>query len=481
VCVACKVARHRCPAGQKVRTPDRWELVYFIMGPGRYLQSCLAMMGLILFLFAFLSDPSYGRPPASATEHLLVPAESIFLPKPATGSVVVADSKIVRAKDAKGRVQLIASKPGSTHIAVGETSHIIHVMSQPDLDYHRVLQKLTKTMLGPKVTVKGGQTLITGEILRFEDIEEILAANPGGAKFQWNVRMEPEVRHEFENHVRRKLGTSGLPALPVVLSGPATAMLGIQHKDLLSQYQAVLQALGVEPMVVAKTVEIEPLIRVRILMAEVRKTAMQKLGIQWPGETRATLVPPSSIQLANAEWTVHILETKGESRVLASPTLLSRSGEEAQFLAGGEFPVRTTTMNRIDLQWKQHGIILKIKPRADHFGRMSIFVHTEVSMVDTSQSVDGVPGLLINRLQSHFDLEKSQTIALSGLIKNDWGFVRSGLPGLVRIPILGKLFGSEEYRNNKTELVVFVTPEIARENDPPQNHIPQGLKDDIQL
>jgi pilus assembly protein CpaC len=106
-------------------------------------------------------------------------------------------------------------------------------------------------------------------------------------------------------------------------------------------------------------------------------------------------------------------------------------------------------------------VLLKIKPLVDGDGRMSIALETEVSMIDQSQVVDGIPGLLTNRIQSHFDLERSETIALSGLIKKEWGKSRSGLPALSNIPILGLLFSSEDYRENRTELVVFVTPKVV--------------------
>lgn len=83
-------------------------------------------------------------------------------------------------------------------------------------------------------------------------------------------------------------------------------------------------------------------------------------------------------------------------------------------------------------------------------------------MLDPSHSIDGIPGLLSNRIESHFDLKKSRTIALSGLLKNEWFHNSAGLPWLSQIPILGYLFSSKEYKNNETELVIFVTPEVIQ-------------------
>ena len=83
-------------------------------------------------------------------------------------------------------------------------------------------------------------------------------------------------------------------------------------------------------------------------------------------------------------------------------------------------------------------------------------------MLDPSHSIEGVPALLTNRIESHFDLKKSRTIALSGLLKSEWFRNSEGLPGLSQIPVLGYLFSSKAYKNDETELVIFVTPEVIQ-------------------
>jgi len=113
-----------------------------------------------------------------------------------------------------------------------------------------------------------------------------------------------------------------------------------------------------------------------------------------------------------------------------------------------------------DVVWKKYGIIMKVKPRADFSGKMSISIETEVSSIDPSTVGEGVPALFTNKIQSHFDLNESRVIALSGLIKNEQSESSKGLPGLSRIPILGALFSSKDFRDNRTELVVFVRPEV---------------------
>lgn len=155
------------------------------------------------------------------------------------------------------------------------------------------------------------------------------------------------------------------------------------------------------------------------------------------------------------------LESKGLGKVLASPTLNCRSGAEAEFHAGGEFPIRLTGFRRQAVEWKKHGVVLKVKPEADSLGAIKLSIDSEISLIDNSQLVDGLPALKINRVSSHFDLKESNTIALSGLIQESWSRGQSGLFGLSQIPVLGALFRSHDFLNYKSELIIFVTPEVV--------------------
>jgi pilus assembly protein CpaC len=256
---------------------------------------------------------------------------------------------------------------------------------------------------------------------------------------------------------------AGLPDLALQLSPRATVSIPSDSKDLEDRVARVLGPFGFQIEKSTSTVGLEPLVRVQIILAEVRKKAMSRIGIEWPGSIGGQLLP-SPLLPASGELLIGLnaLEENGLGKILASPTLLCRSGKAAEFLAGGEFPIRITGHKANDLTWKKHGVLLKIAPVADYSGRMSIAITTEVSIIDSAHVVEGVPGLLTNRIETHFDLSRSRTIALSGLIKKEWGEARAGLPGLVNIPILGALFGSQDYREDRTELVVFVTPEVLK-------------------
>ena len=105
-------------------------------------------------------------------------------------------------------------------------------------------------------------------------------------------------------------------------------------------------------------------------------------------------------------------------------------------------------------------MILNVKPQADFQGAISLEVETEISILDTSSAVNGIPALKVNTVRSHLDLPGKRTVALSGLLRIESGENSEGLPFLSRIPILGRLFSSRNFQKHRSELVVFVTPEI---------------------
>jgi pilus assembly protein CpaC len=130
--------------------------------------------------------------------------------------------------------------------------------------------------------------------------------------------------------------------------------------------------------------------------------------------------------------------------------------------------------NARDVVWKQHGVILRVKPKADFQGAISLEIETEISILDMANAVDGIPALKTNSVKSHFDLAGKRTIALSGLIRQEQGRSGEGLPYLSNIPILGRLFSSKRFMNYQTELVVFVTPEIHSPEADEKIEMPEG-------
>jgi pilus assembly protein CpaC len=161
-------------------------------------------------------------------------------------------------------------------------------------------------------------------------------------------------------------------------------------------------------------------------------------------------------------------------RLLANPTLVAISGEEASFLAGGEFPVPVVQSggsggasgaSAISIEYKEYGVRLSFKPIVLGDGTIRMFVYPEVSELDNANgtTVNGtfVPGILARKAQSTFEIKSGQSFAMAGLLSESSTATNSSVPGLGDLPVLGPLFRSVEYRNKETELVILVTANLV--------------------
>jgi pilus assembly protein CpaC len=165
------------------------------------------------------------------------------------------------------------------------------------------------------------------------------------------------------------------------------------------------------------------------------------------------------------------LQTQGLVKTLAEPNLTAISGETASFLAGGEFPVPVPQDGGvITVQYKKFGVGLSFTPTLLSPRRISLKVNPEVSQLSNAGSIQiqgiNVPSLTTRRASTTVELASGQSFAIAGLLQNNYTKDISKVPGIGDIPILGKLFTSENYRKDETELVIIVTPYIVRPFDP---------------
>lgn len=134
-------------------------------------------------------------------------------------------------------------------------------------------------------------------------------------------------------------------------------------------------------------------------------------------------------------------------------------------LAGGEFPIPVPDGNGGNtIEFKQYGIKLKIKPDVSPTGFVVADVETELSSIDQSVSVSGTPGLKSRQTKTQVSLQQGQTLAISGLVNKELGHDVNKVKWLGDIPILGALFRSNNYRNNRSDLVIFITPHVYDAN-----------------
>lgn len=414
---------------------------------------------------------------AEAESLVLKIGEDVRLPIPANHRVWVQNRKLVEINTRGGFLILSGRSEGLTSLQVGARGYQVQVIQPLKKALHKNLEKHLRQMLGLRLQFKKSQVHISGKLYRWEDWLQLAKISEAeGVPYIMNAEIPPGLQTKAQNHWQKEFTAAGLAPLPIHFAHPLQARTALAPQ-LFIKYEEVLAPFGVTLEKDPQALDVAPVVKVQITVAEVRRDFSRKYGLEWPASYSARVLSDGQKEFEDLVLTAHALEKQGQGKILASPTLLCRSGKEAEFLAGGEFPIKISNYKARDIVWKKYGVLLKVKPQADSSGRMSIAIETEVSTIDDSRKVDGIPGLLTNRLSSHFDLSRSQTIVLSGLIKNEEGKSSDGLPGLSGIPVLGGLFGSRDFREHRTELVILVRPAIMNENSlgPSSENSPRHL------
>jgi pilus assembly protein CpaC len=168
-----------------------------------------------------------------------------------------------------------------------------------------------------------------------------------------------------------------------------------------------------------------------------------------------------------------LLQSNGLAKVLAEPTLVTLSGQQARFLAGGELPIPLGgSFGQINVEWKRFGILLDFTPTVIAGDTIHLDLSAEVSEIDQSLGVTiggtTVPGLSSRQSQTTVRLGDGQSFAIAGLLSDRVRSQIEKVPLLGSIPILGTLFRSSQYRRDETELLVVVTARLAKPVAPHQ-------------
>jgi pilus assembly protein CpaC len=292
----------------------------------------------------------------------------------------------------------------------------------------------------------------------------------------------------------------------ILLIGKAEGVtdLRIWSRDGLSKSYAVRVAGIFIPPPPVPSVELESTILIKAKLIEVKKSALRSIGVNWSdvanGPQFGTLndfvtndvfrvLPPESSGLtvrnlpsrtsfgtgnnylgltSQLDSMVNLLLQNGDARLLAEPTLTCINGGQADFLAGGELPIPIIDDDgRINVTFKQFGIILNIEPRASDSGIIRTKVGVEVSNIDPAVTVRGIPGFATRKTKTEMNVRSEQTMVVAGLYSSNDAKSVDKVPGLGEIPLIGELFKSRDFRRGDTELVVLVQPQIVNADSQP--------------
>lgn len=229
------------------------------------------------------------------------------------------------------------------------------------------------------------------------------------------------------------------------------------------------------------SIEGEDQVQLKVTVAEISRNVAKQLGIRFTGDvsigplTLGLNSRPGStgslLGLTDSRATVDFsaggidisamiraLEQTNMIKTLAEPTLTAISGESASFNAGGEFPV-ITPGDPPTTEFKPFGVALAFSPVVLSEGRISLRVKTEVSAL--GEIINGGQSVTTRSAESTLELPSGGSMVLGGLIQDNIRQQIDAFPGLGRLPILGTLFRSREFKRDETELVIIVTPYLV--------------------
>ncbi|HEX8352739.1 MAG TPA: type II and III secretion system protein family protein [Pyrinomonadaceae bacterium] len=279
----------------------------------------------------------------------------------------------------------------------------------------------------------------------------------------------------------------------VVISG------SVKQAATVAQVEAVVKAAGFNTVnMLQSPVTNKAQVQLQVRVAEVSRSRMKELGATFAYESSPGV--GGVVGAGGGPWTMgkvdggnifgttvgsalnlfvmggntfnflRALKTQGALRSLAEPNLIAMDGQQASFLAGGEYPVpvvqNTGDRAMVTIMFKEYGIRLNFKPTIIDEDHIRLELEPEVSTIDFANGVkfDGfvVPALRTRRAKTGVELRDGQSFALAGLLDNNEQRSISKIPVLGDIPILGTLFNSKSFQKQETELMFIVTANLVK-------------------
>jgi pilus assembly protein CpaC len=361
------------------------------------------------------------------------------------------------------------------------------------------------------VLVAPDQVLVNGK--GFGQVNFIAWEQKGGQFVVFDVfvranlsLIDSQIRELFQKDDIRLSQANG----SVVISGK------VADPKTVGQVEAVVQAAGFKTVnMLQSPVTGKAQVQLMVRVAEVSRSRMRELGATYAyqGSTGAGgsigtgggpytvgsvaggnilgSVVGSALNLfvmgGNSYNFIHALKTQGALRSLAEPNLIAMDGQQASFLAGGEFPVPMVQAggekSAVSVVFKEYGVRLNFKPTIIDEDHIRLELEPEVSTIDFANGVkfDGflIPALKTRRAKTGVELRDGQSFALAGLLDNQEMRTLQKIPVLGDIPVLGALFNSKSFQKSETELMFIVTAQLVRpvnRDDLPTMRGVDGLK-----
>jgi pilus assembly protein CpaC len=441
-------------------------------------------MRAALTIALMLSLLIVGVPLAKADEMITIQVNHGLLIK-----VRNAERVVVAAPDVadvnlitRNELMIIARKPGETTISVwdarGFTTYRVVVEAAPAPD---IVKAITEALREPGVQVKlvGDTIVLEGRVKTDADKKraEDIAKSFGKVANALTVE-QPTPAPSSALEMRLRDAFKDLPVVVKVVADDVVLIEGtVANQTELTRLEAIAKALAKNVVLLVRMRE--PLqFQVATVFAELNKTALQQMGVDWGGGNATDLLtdpyvfhfgnlnqawPLTPMQLLVAR--LRLLESKGLSRTLSNPRLVVLEGQNAKLHVGGELPIPiVTATGAVSISFKEFGIRLEFKA-VGGTGPMTVDFKAEASALDFANAITAagfrIPTIRTRKVESIVSLRPGEFLVTGGLVQREESRNIQQIPVLGSIPVLGALFRSQQFTRGETELVIFISPSIV--------------------
>ena len=280
---------------------------------------------------------------------------------------------------------------------------------------------------------------------------------------------------------------AALPGEVIKVSNLADGLMlsgGVSTSSVASRARTIAERYAPQAVSSSLTVEAAQQVMLEVRILEASRDSLKDFGINMSLQNNSGVIfgsglglvgnnPPQSVLQVSTnvgptsiDLTLQALEEKGIIRTLARPNLAAISGEEASFLAGGEFPYPVPSgKDNVTIEFKPFGVTLKFTPTVEDSGLIRLKVAPEVSALDPTNALRlgqyELPALTVRRAATTIELQNGESFAIAGMFQQDYVNAVRQIPWVGDVPVLGALFKSGRWRRSETELLILVTPRLT--------------------
>ena len=410
----------------------------------------------LIFCCCFIAA-AWPKPPVPV---FLTAGENLNFPAPPGSTAWLSTGQVISIKERNEQFIIRAKKIGSVLLKINNKAYQIQVISPAHKKKYQIVQEFLNSRKGLKAIFLKEKIHIIGFLYRLKDFKDLSRLSQiHNIDYVFSAQIPKNIRQALTYFLKKKIPLEN-PKLHISWEEQDLTVLVSDQSSYGDFYQKNLKSGGVtvkkDPSLLVPGQAIE----LKLLLVETSHDHSLKVHLDWGTGFMNRLIKPELFkEVVNS---LQVMEQKGQAHILSQAVLLTESGKNLSFHAGGEVPIPDfhPETGQGNIKWKPYGIQLNFKPKLDWKKNIHIQTKAEISEVDHSYSVNDSPALKNSSINTSLTLKNGQTLALSTLVRKQGGKSFSAPWPLMRLPIAGSFISQKGKIAGWTRLSIFVTAQI---------------------